>query len=103
MRTLCKVTEMSNDHNVQTSDDEVGPEMPALLRYISTGVSLALVALSWATAWVWFPDSGWGKATALFLFVAAAPPITVMFVLEIANRLTGGELKRTGRLVRKRT
>lgn len=94
---------MSNNHEVQTVHEEDGPEMPALLRYISTGVSVALVALSWATAWIWFPDSGWGKACALFLFVAAAPPITSVFVLEIANRLTRGELKRTGRLIRKRT
>jgi hypothetical protein len=80
-----------------------GPEMPALLGRISICGSLTLLALSWATAWLWFPNSIWGKVGALLLLVAAAPPITAVVVLEVADRLSGGELRRTGSMKRQRT
>lgn len=91
---------MNSNPQQRLANDEDAPEMPTLLKYISIGASLALLALSWATAWVWFPDTTLGKVVALLLFVAAFPAISTFVVLEGANYLSGGELKRTGRLKR---
>lgn len=85
-----------------SNDQDVEPQMPELLRYISLGLSIALVALAGATAWVWLPDSILGKVVGLLLFVAAAPPLTTIAVLEVANRISGGELRRSGNLKRAR-
>lgn len=91
---------MSDFREDRLTGGDDGPKMPALLKNISICGSLALLALSWATAWVWFPDSIYEKVGALLLFVAAAPPITTVVVLEVADRLSRGELRRTGRMKR---
>ena len=76
------------------------PDTPAMLKNISFVLGIALVALAVAISWWWFPDVTWAKVVALLLFVLAAPPFSFIVVLEIANFISHGELKRTGKMTR---
>ena len=77
--------------------DEDEP-FPPILKSISIALSVALILLALAIAWWWAPDSAWAKLIAFLLFTGAAPPFSFLIVLEAANHITDGELKRTGRL-----
>lgn len=82
--------------NHQSVLDRHAP-MPAWLRCTSTTASIAFFALGWGLVELWFVDAAWARVVALMLIVLAAPPITTFAVLEVANWVSRGKLKRTGR------
>jgi len=72
--------------------------LPPRLKYISFGLSIALVALAFAVSGWWFPDHALAKLLALLICIMAAPPISFVIVLEVANRVSRGDPRPAGKL-----